>query len=150
MANADKALLSLAENHRHGIGTTLALLDEVLCLVEDWAGGRERKGVLYEERNNLSQPQRRALSRETARIRKRLETARCDLKLTTASRDAVSDIWSRCASLRENVMELEGRQLRRYGAPGPELEAYMDSLSHDLLAALDRLLRALQAKGSLR
>ena len=47
----------LGETHRRSVGTTLALLDELLCCTEEWAEGRERRGALYLERNNLTAAQ---------------------------------------------------------------------------------------------
>jgi len=139
---------AIGENHRRGISTTLALLDELLCHVEGWVDRRERKGVLYEEENDLSCGQRQALLQEIVRIRSRLETARRDLGLIVMSQDAASDIWSRCTLFRVNIMELEGRHLRRYGEVAPDAEAYMNTLSGDLLAALDRLLTTLRSASS--
>jgi hypothetical protein len=140
------ASLPLGANHQLGVSATLALMDEMLCRIEEWAGGRERKGVLYQERNNLRPAQRRALAQECARLRMRLESSRRELGLTVTCEEAATDVWSRCAALRETIMQLEGRHLRRYGAVAPEVEAYMDALSRDLLAGLDRLLQALAAQ----
>lgn len=146
MLPPDRPSLNLSESHRRGIAATLGLLDEMLCLIDDWAAGRERRGVLYQERNNLSPAQRETLLERTASLRKRLDTARRELALPVRSCDALTDIWSRCGAARETIMELEGRHLRRYGRLTPEQERYMDALSSEVLEGVDGLLAALEEK----
>jgi len=140
------AKVSINPNHRRAIATALSLLDEMLCGVDEWARGKERRGALYEERNNLTPGQRKRLLREVVRLRARLETTRDDLDLPVRTQEAASDIWGRCAAFREVVMELAGRHMRRYGAVPPEAATYMDALSENLIADLDRVTTALRAR----
>jgi len=135
---------SPAGNHRRAISTTLALFDALLGRLAEWADGREQRGVLYEEVNDLGPDRRRVLRRQVARLRRRLEAARRDLGLAVIHEPASLDIWGRCAAFRENLVELEARRLRRYGEVPPDLADYMDALSGDLTAGLDRLLTALR------
>jgi len=135
---------SPAENHRRAVSTTLALFDALLCRIAEWAAGREQHGVLYEEVNDLGPERRRALRREVGRLRRRLEAARRDLGLAVMREPASLDIWGRCAAFRENLVELEGRRLRRYGEVPADLAEYMDRISGDLTAGLDGLLKALR------
>jgi len=59
----------LSKSARRAVETTLQLLDEGLCRVEQWAEGRQRSSVLYTETNRLSPAQRNALLREVAAMR---------------------------------------------------------------------------------
>ena len=132
--------IDVPENHRRGITTTLVMFDELLCAIEEWAKGREVRAALYAEQNSLSKEQRSRLLKQAARLRQVLDAARRDLGLEPYVRDAASDIWSRCAALREHLMEIEGRRLRRYGDVPSDLSEYMDALSNALLKGLDGLL----------
>jgi hypothetical protein len=137
--------IDVPENHRRGITTTLTLFDELLCRVEEWAQGREVRSVLHLERNRLTKAQRSRILAEVAKLRRLLESARRQLGLEPAGHDAAADIWSRCAVFREYVMELESRQLHRYGEVPSDLADYVDSLAPRLLAALDRIIAAVSS-----
>lgn len=69
----------MSGNHRRGITVALRMLDEMLCTFEAWARGRRVRSVLYEERNDLSEAQRRRLLAEVAAVRETLREvkARC-------------------------------------------------------------------------
>jgi hypothetical protein len=127
------------ENQRRTLGITLAVVDQTLCGIEEWAKGREVRSVLYEERNLLGTAQRRLLVRRIDRMRRTLERLREDLHLPKETRSASDDIWGRCAALRETLMELEGGRLRGYGEVDPTLAAYLSSQVAALLAALDQV-----------
>ena len=132
--------IDVPENHRRGIRTTLLIFDDMLCAVEEWAGGRETKSSLRVERNRLTPEQRARLLRQTTGLRLVLEAARRDLGLKPEVRDATSDVWCRCLALREALMELEPRQLRRYGDVPAPLAQYSDAMTRKLLDGLDALL----------
>jgi len=136
----------LGENHKRGLTTALVRLDEMLCDIEEWARGRERRSVLYKERNDLPPAERRALLREVDRIRRDIADARDRLRLEAPEQSAADEVWARCAAVRENLMELESRQLRRYGAVHRELARCADALSARLLEGVDRLLDAVSGR----
>lgn len=139
-----KSSPELSGNHRRGVATTLGLLDELLCRVEECAEARERHGALYHERNNLNAAQRKELLKKAAHLRSSLQDAQRDVGLAGVTQDAASDVWSRCASFRENLMELAGAQLRPYGDLSPDAQAFMDRLSHGLPAGVDELLQSVK------
>ena len=130
--------LELSDNHRRGISTTLSFLDEALCDFEQWARGREGRGVLYQERNTLSAGQREALLVEICEMRAILRELRDALALEGETQYAAQAIWGRSSSLREHLVELEGKHLRRYGTPAAGLAEYLDPKVADLLRRLDR------------
>ncbi|MGQ9730660.1 MAG: hypothetical protein ACUVX8_05235 [Candidatus Zipacnadales bacterium] len=136
----EKALAAqLGSNHRRGISTTLAFLDEAICEFEQWAKGRAMKSVFYEEYNTLTSQQRRDLLSEIAGIRAVLQQVKEKLKLEGTSRNAVQAIWSRSSNLREHLIELTGKHLRRYGKVPAALTEYLDPCLDDLLDRMDRL-----------
>ena len=129
----------LGANHRRGISTTLAFLDEALGEFEQWARGRETGGALYRERNTLSPAQRKKLLSEIAAMRGVLRELREALALQATTQDAAESIWGRCSALREHLVELTGRHLRRYGTPPPGLAGYLNPKVEELLQRLDRI-----------
>lgn len=132
--------IDVPENHRRGIRATLVIFDDLLCSVEEWAAGRETKSVLHIERNRLTPEQRARLVQRVAGLRLVLDAARHELDLKPDVCDAASDIWCRCAAIREQLMELEPRQLRRYGEVPRDLAQYMNAMTRTLLAGADGLL----------
>ncbi len=129
--------IHIGPNHRRGITTTLAFLDEALCEFEQWAKGREVRSVLYEERNTLTPKQRRRLLAEIARIRPLLRELKGALGLEGAVQSAEQSIWARCSGLREHLVELQGKHLRRYGEPAPDLPHYLDPRVEELLRRIE-------------
>jgi len=89
--------------------------------MESWAKGREVRSVLYEERNDLSEDQRREILREVEDLRGILRQIGDFLGL-----------W-------EGLVELEGKYLRRYGEVPPKLAEYMDSQVAALIEGLQRI-----------
>ena len=119
---------------------TLAFLDEALCEFEEWAQGRERGSVLYRERNTLSPRQRRALLAEIGRVRRLLRDVRDRLGLTASTQEAAQAIWGRGSALREHIVELEAKHLRRYGEVNADLAAFLDPRVEELLGCIDDIL----------
>ena len=139
MSSSANRRVPMSENHRRGITTALRFLDEMVCGFEVWARGRQVRSVLYEERNTLSEAQRRELLAEVAAVREALREVKERLGLEGEVLHASRDIWSRASAFREHLMELEGRALRRYGKVPPPLGRFMDALVARLLRRLDRI-----------
>jgi len=135
-----RPVIQIGPNHRRGIGTTLTFLDEAVSEFEEWAEGRERISVLYRERNTLSPRQRRAVLSEVTRVRRLLRDLQDRLGLTPRTQDAVQAIWGRGSALREHIVELEAKHLRRYGKVNPDLAAYLDPRVEELLGCIDDIL----------
>jgi len=127
------------ENQRRAVATTLALLDEMLCHVEQWCKGREEHGVLYDEQNLLSTKQRRHILLEIARMRKVLEQLRDALCLAKQVQSASNDIWGKSAASRDSLMELVGRKLRGYGEVSPAVRGLLGEKVPLLIRGLDRI-----------
>ncbi len=136
--------MQLREAFKRGIETTLAVLDEDLCKIEQWAKGREYRSVLYTERNTLSEEQCKAILSEIAGMRELLRELRDDLGLEGRVRSAASDIWGKCAILAVDLEELKGRYLSRYGTPPAELVEYLDPRVIRLIASVNHIFRLVE------
>lgn len=123
--------------HR-GVSTTLILLDEQLCEIEQWATGRQQRSALYQEHNTLSDGQRKRILAELENAREVLQRLRDSLELQTETCDAASRIISLCSSAWPNLVELQGKHLRRYGEPSAELQA---KLGPEIAALIDIITR---------
>jgi hypothetical protein len=138
----------LGENHRRGISTTLIFLDEALCEFEQWANGREARSVLYREVNAVSPAQRDELRAAIRDLRATLRRLKRELHLEGMVVSGVQSIWAKCSSLREHLVELEGKHLRRYGAVTPALASYLDGAVQELLERMDRIAAAVVGDAS--
>lgn len=126
------------ENHRRAVGIALAGLDEVLCAIESWVDGRDARGVLYFERNDLTPRRREALHRCVTEARSLLVEARDHLGLEAREVRASTAIWSRCCALRDTLSELDAKHMKGYGELAAECAQYLDRLSRRLVAVADR------------
>ncbi len=127
------------ENHARAITTALTLLDEMLCDFDDTARGRERNGVLYRERNTLSDEQRRALLIEIAAMRATLVELKSTLRLSEKPEDLSRLIWGRALAFWEVLVETQSRHLRRYGNVPAELKDFLDPRIDRLIEGVQRL-----------
>ncbi|HOS92666.1 MAG TPA: hypothetical protein PLD23_18680 [Armatimonadota bacterium] len=132
-------LADAPENHRRGIRTTLVMVDQLLCRVDQWAGGYAARSALIDERNTLSREQCVQLRALTEELRGLIARAAADLHLEPETPDAAQSIWSECLSLRVGVTELGAHHLRRYGEVPPRLADYADALAEVLADGLSRL-----------
>jgi hypothetical protein len=130
--------LSISENHRRGIATTLGLLDETLCRFAPWAHGSEAHGVLYEERNSLTAGQREQLLATIASIREVMKSLRDDLKLDKRLLDVRTTVWSESSSRWEALVELGTGHLKRYGDMPAGFAEYLDPKVEAIIQLLRR------------
>jgi hypothetical protein len=133
----------LSKSHKRGISTTLQILDEALCEMEQWANGRQVESVLYRERNDLTGRQRAALLREIAGMRDVLRQLRDELDIEPAVQSARSAIRGRCSMLWEHIVELKAKHLRRYGEVPAEAAEHLDARADLLIEGLLRVLDTL-------
>jgi len=134
------------ENQRRSIASTLAILDETLCLFEEYISGREVCSVMYEERNRLAEAQKRCLAGEISRIRSVIAGIKEDLGLRPAREDAARKIWAHSTGSWEMVAELESKRLRAYGAVPPALASYLDPKVEQILRRLQEISRIARGK----
>jgi hypothetical protein len=129
----------LSENHRRAISTTLAMLDEMLCGFERWAGGQEMHAVLYNEHNALTPEQSGAIVQEIGNIRGLLRQMQADLHLGGPVVDVAHAIWGYAAGLWPTLVETESQHLRGYGQPPEWLAGYLDPRIEELIEKLSRI-----------
>ena len=133
---AQENAVEVGENHKRAIGTTLTLLDEMLCEFEEYAQGRERHGVMYHERNSLSDKQRRGIQSEVAAMRRTMRELKEALGLTDSRDEVAQHIWARASAFWEVLVETQSRYLRRYGEFAPGLKECLDPRIEVLIARL--------------
>jgi hypothetical protein len=138
----------LSGGQRRTIATTPTILDEALCEFELWAKGREVRSVLYSETNSLSQEKRRAVRCEIAVVRDLLRELRENLRLDGKVQSAEDTVWSRCAVLQVDLIELESRHLKRYGKPPPEFTVYFDPKVAQLIGHLENIRNVIKKSGA--
>jgi hypothetical protein len=131
-----KKAVKAGKDHERAISATLTLLDEMLCEFEEYAQGRERHGVLYHERNSLSEKQRRGIQSEVTAMRATIRELKEALGLTDTRDEIAQRIWGRASAFWEGLVETQSRYLRRYGEVAPDLKECLDPRIEALTARL--------------
>ncbi len=139
MTKRRDAQLKISEPMHRGISTTLTLLDEHLCEIEQWANGREQQSVLYREHNTLTAAQRSEILCELSKAREILRRLRDSLSLSTETCDAAARVVSLCSAAWPNLVELQGKHLKRYGEPSEELRNVLTPEVDTLIALMSRI-----------
>ena len=132
-------MITTSQPQKRSIATTLSLLDEVVCLFEEFAKGREIHSVCYEERNRLTTRQRKKLLTEIENVREQMRQLKSDLNLPTQIKDVGKQIWGHSAGTWEMLAELESKRLKGYGAVSAELAEYLDPKAAKLLDSLQTI-----------
>lgn len=138
---------TINENHKRSIGIALVELDKVLCAIESWTGGRESRGVIYIEANDLTQEKKELLRRLVSNARKLLAGICDELDLIPVTVSASHDIWIKCWGTRDMLAELDSRHMKRYGELPPSSVEYLNSISRSLEATVDIILKAVRRVG---
>lgn len=142
MANPRKEILN--ESQSRALGVALAGLDEILCETESWIEGRQARGILYVETNDLSPHRQDALRARVEAARRILLEARDRFGLQPTRVRASSRVWSLCCAIRDTLGELGARHMKGYGALPLDLGRFLDNLSARLVEAVDRLAEAVR------
>ncbi len=138
--NHDALSSYVSDNHRRIISLTLALLDEKLSEMLEWASGREKKAILYEERNRLSVSQSQGIMREIESVRAILLLLRQNLGLVPRIYDSTVAIRGVCYAVIDPLVELEGKYLRAYGQPSAQLVEYLEPEIKKILVHINEIL----------
>lgn len=134
----------MRESYRRGIETSLAFLDETICLFEEWAGGREVQSVLYAEKNELSSKQRQKIVAEVVAIKAVLRELKKVFGLNRRVETAAKSIWSNCSGLWATLAEMESKRMRGYGEAPEGFPQYWDPKLDEIQQHLARILDALK------
>jgi hypothetical protein len=135
--------IEIGPNHRRGITSALAHLDETICDIEQMVNAEDTSSELYMERNALSDSQKREVLLEIAALRRLLAELRQTLNLIPVTRDVGASVSGSCMLLWESVIELQGRYLKRYGEPPKDLVEFLDPKTDEIVCHLDRIVRVL-------
>ncbi len=136
------------DRHKLSIAITLGLVEARLSDFEQWAEGREWRGAIYRERNDLTPEDREAILAEIRSIQEIIREIRAHFDLPERVEDVAKSIWASCWSLLEPITEMQGRYMRRYGDPSPELMDYLDPQADRLAECVQRISQiAAQARG---
>jgi len=133
--------IEVGPNHRRGITSTLACLDEVLCDIDQMLDRGEYRSEFYVERNTLSELQKQEVKREIVAIRQLLAEVRERLDLEPVTRDVGTFISGTCMMQWESLIELQGRYLKRFGTPSRQLVDFLDPISEEIVRHLDQIVR---------
>jgi hypothetical protein len=136
------------ENQRRAVTTSLCLLDEMLCRLEDWARGRERHGVLFHESNRLSLDQGQAILAEIEQARAILRELQAVFNLEAETRDVAQAVWAETAAFWETLVETQAKSLRGYGPTPPGMAEALDWRLEALIKHLDSISRTAGARPS--
>ena len=132
-------MIQITENHKCGITCSLYLLDKMLCEFEQYARGRQRRSVLYQQQNTLSDKQRKQLLSEIEVMKKLLGEIKNALDLEIEEESIASDIVGRCASLWVVLTETTSKYLKRYGDVPSELSNFLDPIIERLINHILRI-----------
>ena len=133
--------IPLSESHRRAITIALRMLDQMLCEFEEYARGRERHSVFYQERNSLTDPQRRALQGQIEEMRKVMADIKSRLALENEADPVAKRIWAKSAAFWEVLVETTTKHLARYGKPAQELGEFLDPRLTLLIRHLEGITR---------
>ena len=131
--------IEINENQRRSIASSLALLDEALCLFEEYGRGREVHSVCFEERNRLTARQRKRLLGEIEKLHEEMRQIKEDLGLPRRVEDVGKRIWGHSAGFWEMLAELQSNRLRGYGEVSSDLAEYLDPRAESLLERVQGL-----------
>lgn len=134
-----------SESHRRGIACALVLFDEMLCCFERWANGMTAKGMLHKERDSLTAHQKRLVLAEIAQTREILRALRDGYRLPPKVVDTAQSIWAQSLAFWPVLVELQSKDLRRYGEIPPTFAAHLDERIADLIHHLGRIADAVKA-----
>jgi hypothetical protein len=111
----------------------------MLCEFEQYARGRQRRSVLYQQQNTLSDKQRKQLLSEIEVMKKLLGEIKNALDLEIEEESIASDIVGRCASLWVVLTETTSKYLKRYGDVPSELSNFLDPIIERLINHILRI-----------
>ncbi len=131
--------ISISDNHRRAIGSTLRALDELLFLFERWMRDPPAQGPLYREKDTLTEGQKSEVRAEIKALRSLIAEMRDVLGLEPRTEDLSGAIWSRSVAWWEALVELESRHLRRYGDMPESLADYIDPRARRMLEHLQSI-----------
>jgi len=134
-------LIELSDNHRRSISIVLQLVDKALCEWDAWIDRPPQAGVMYQQRDTLSQTQKKRLRQKSSMVRQLILRLRDDLQLEPSRPASSQMIVGQATVLWEMLAELNSRSLQGYGAVPEELARYLDPIGEKLATEMKEIPR---------
>lgn len=133
MQNIDK-------NHKRRISVTFWMLDEMLCLFEQWTTKNEFNSALYHEMNTLSDEQCASINTDIASMRHVLNQIDQDLQLSHHHLVVGRAIRNMSTLfITDNLTSLNKKSLDAYGKVSEELLNYLEPKVKELIERLEHI-----------
>ena len=141
MKGSHSRLIELSDNHRRSISIVLQLVDKALCEWDAWIDRPPQAGVMYQQRDTLSQTQKKRLRQKSSMVRQLILRLRDDLQLEPSRPASSQMIVGQATVLWEMLAELNSRSLQGYGAVPEELARYLDPIGEKLATEMKEIPR---------
>jgi hypothetical protein len=139
MKGSASGALQLSANHRRSISSVLQLVDKALGEWSGWIDAPPEAGVMYEQRDTLSLPQKKALRQRMTKTRAMILEMRDDLQLEPGKPAASRLIVGQATILWEMLAELNARSLQGYGEVPAALADYINPRGEALAAEMSEI-----------
>jgi len=118
--------IKITEAQKNSISSVLLILDETMDEIEELCISQDKKGILYDVVNNLSEKEKGRVVEDINRIREIIREIAKDINIKKKRYETKRLISSRIASLWEMIYEIESNRLKGYGDVSKSLREYLD------------------------
>ena len=124
---------------RNGLSTTLSILDEMLCEIEQTMIGSGHTGVLHKMQDDVPTPVKKEIVNRISLIRDRIEVMKEQFALEESNHKASKNFLAKLAYGWEILEGAKARHLRRYGAVAQGLAEVLDPQLSDIIILVDEM-----------
>jgi hypothetical protein len=118
--------IKITEAQKNSISSVLLILDETMDEIEELCISKDKKGILYDVVNNLSENEKGRVVEDINRIREIIREIAKGINIKKKRYETKRLISSRIASLWEMIYEIESNRLKGYGDVSKSLKEYLD------------------------
>jgi len=118
--------IKITEAQKNSISSVLLILDETMDEIEELCISKDKKGILYDVVNNLSEKEKGRVVEDINRIREIIREIAKGINIKKKRYETKRLISSRIASLWEMIYEIESNRLKGYGDVSKSLREYLD------------------------
>jgi len=118
--------IKITEAQKNSISSVLLILDETMDEIEELCMTQDKKGILYDVVNNLSEKEKGRVVEDINRIREVIREIARGINIKKKRYETKRLISSRIASLWEMIYEIESNRLKGYGDVSKSLKEYLD------------------------
>ncbi|MCX8082010.1 MAG: hypothetical protein N3D17_01215 [bacterium] len=131
---------------KNSISSVLLILNEIVDDIENLCNTSDKKSILYDIVNNLSEKEKSRVVESTGKIKKVIEDIGKTLNIKKKRYEIKNLISSRVASLWEMVCEIESKRLKGYGEVSKSLKEYLDPKVFTITQLLEEIEEVLYKK----